>query len=110
MIAGKGKMSPCSYVNEGATSDIRSLLLIKRKTNGSAARKAAIQQRAAAMTSQLNPALLGMNLTSLATANPQAIGGLNNQALTNAMALQSENALRAGLGQLQVPQAASKAQ
>ena len=29
-IAGKGKMSPCSYVNESATSDIRSLLLIKR--------------------------------------------------------------------------------
>eukprot|EP00540_Astrosyne_radiata_P009826 CAMPEP_0116855236 /NCGR_PEP_ID=MMETSP0418-20121206/19138_1 /TAXON_ID=1158023 /ORGANISM="Astrosyne radiata, Strain 13vi08-1A" /LENGTH=711 /DNA_ID=CAMNT_0004488291 /DNA_START=133 /DNA_END=2268 /DNA_ORIENTATION=- len=41
-IAGKGKMSPCSYVNDAATSDIRSLLLIKRKTNGSAARKAAM--------------------------------------------------------------------
>lgn len=39
-IAGKGKMSPCSYVNDAATEDIRSLLLIKRKTNGSAARKA----------------------------------------------------------------------
>lgn len=47
-IAGKGKMSPCSYVNDAATSDIRSLLLIKRKTNGSAARKAAMAQRAAA--------------------------------------------------------------
>ncbi len=44
-IAGKGKMSPCSYVNDAATSDIRSLLLIKRKTNGSAARKAAMAQR-----------------------------------------------------------------
>ncbi|KAL7553240.1 hypothetical protein ACHAWF_016501 [Thalassiosira exigua] len=30
-IAGKGKMSPCSYVNEAATADIRSLLLMKRK-------------------------------------------------------------------------------
>jgi hypothetical protein len=30
-IAGKGKMSPCSYINDMATSDIRSLLLIKRK-------------------------------------------------------------------------------
>eukprot|EP00545_Synedropsis_sp_CCMP1620_P013378 CAMPEP_0119030804 /NCGR_PEP_ID=MMETSP1176-20130426/41216_1 /TAXON_ID=265551 /ORGANISM="Synedropsis recta cf, Strain CCMP1620" /LENGTH=617 /DNA_ID=CAMNT_0006987181 /DNA_START=62 /DNA_END=1915 /DNA_ORIENTATION=+ len=47
-IAGKGKMSPCSYVNDAATSDIRSLLLIKRKTNGSAARKAAMAQRVAA--------------------------------------------------------------
>ena len=43
-IAGKGKMSPCSYVNDTATTDIRSLLTIKRKTNGSAARKAAIAQ------------------------------------------------------------------
>lgn len=46
-IAGKGKMSPCSYVNDGATTDLRSLLSIKRKTNGSAARKAAMAQRAA---------------------------------------------------------------
>ena len=30
-IAGKSKMSPCSYVNDAATSDIRSLLLMKRK-------------------------------------------------------------------------------
>ena len=43
-IAGKGKMSPCSYVNDDATTDIRSLLGIKRKTNGSAARKAAMAQ------------------------------------------------------------------
>ena len=28
-LAGKGKMSPCSYINENATSDIRSLLTIK---------------------------------------------------------------------------------
>lgn len=43
-IAGKGKMAPCSYVNEACTSDIRSLLQIKRKTNGSAARKAALNR------------------------------------------------------------------
>jgi hypothetical protein len=93
-IAGKGKMSPCSYVNEGASSDIRSLLLIKRKTNGSAARKAAMQQRsAAAINAQLNPAVLGMNLQQLAAAS-------SNPLLANAMALLSENALRAGLGQL----------
>ena len=28
-LAGKGKMSPCSYVNDAATMDIRSLLTIK---------------------------------------------------------------------------------
>lgn len=30
-LAGKGKMAPCSYVNEAATEDLSSLLLIKRK-------------------------------------------------------------------------------
>lgn len=33
-IAGKGKMSPCSYINDNATSDLRSLLFIKRRTKG----------------------------------------------------------------------------
>jgi hypothetical protein len=103
-IAGKGKMSPCSYVNEGATSDIRSLLLIKRKTNGSAARKA-MQQRAAAaavMTNPMNPLLAGMNLSALTgAAAAQGLGGMNGQALSNAIALLSENALRAGLPALQ---------
>jgi hypothetical protein len=65
-IAGKGKMSPCSYVNESATSDIRSLLLIKRKTNGSAARKA-MAQRALNLGGGMNPAL-GMGIPGLAGA------------------------------------------
>ena len=65
-IAGKGKMSPCSYVNESATSDIRSLLLIKRKTNGSAARKA-MAQRALNLSGGMNPAL-GIGLPGLAGA------------------------------------------
>ena len=54
-IAGKGKMSPCSYVNEAATTDIRSLLLMKRKNSkekqaeldAAAAKKAALQSGAA---------------------------------------------------------------
>lgn len=109
-IAGKGKMSPCSYVNDAATSDIRSLLLIKRKTNGSAARKAAMQQRASDMIGAFNPALAGMNLQALAAAGGQNLGGLNGQALTNAMALLQENAFRAGLGQLQFGQNNTHAQ
>ena len=91
-IAGKGKMSPCSYVNDAATSDIRSLLLIKRKTNGSAARKAAMQQRAAALN------LSNFPFSALA-ANPAAMAAaatLNPQALTSAMALLSDSALRNG--------------
>ncbi len=45
-IAGKGKMAPCSYVNELATGDISSLLSIKRKKAGisSAAAKLIAQQ------------------------------------------------------------------
>eukprot|EP00977_Amphora_coffeiformis_P000902 scaffold190_cov171-Amphora_coffeaeformis.AAC.27 len=91
-IAGKGKMSPCSYVNDAATADIRSLLLIKRKTNGSAARKAAMQQRAAALN------LSNFPFSALA-ANPAAMAAaasLNPQALTSAMALLSDSALRNG--------------
>ena len=89
-IAGKGKMSPCSYVNDAATSDIRSLLLIKRKTNGSAARKAAMQQRAAAF---------GNFPFSALAANPAAMAAaatINPQALSSAMALLSDSALRNG--------------
>mmetsp|Transcript_29909 Transcript_29909/g.55219 ORF Transcript_29909/g.55219 Transcript_29909/m.55219 type:complete len:590 (-) Transcript_29909:211-1980(-) len=45
-IAGKGKMAPCSYVNEAAKEDISSLLFIKRKKTGvsSAAAKLMAQQ------------------------------------------------------------------
>jgi hypothetical protein len=80
-IAGKGKMSPCSYVNDSATPDIRSLLLIKRKTNGSAARKAALHQQQRAM----NP-LLGLNLQSLAAAGHPGLT-MDAQTLSSAMAL-----------------------
>jgi len=38
-IAGKGKMSPCSYVNDAATLDLRSLLFIKRKTSSSSTKE-----------------------------------------------------------------------
>jgi hypothetical protein len=31
-LAGKGKMAPCSYVNENATPDLKSILMMKRKT------------------------------------------------------------------------------
>lgn len=45
-LAGKGKMSPCSYVNDDTTNDLRSLLSIKRKTSASrAADRAAAKKR-----------------------------------------------------------------
>lgn len=46
-IAGKGKMSACSYVNEHATEDISSLLYIKRK-------KAGVSGTAAKLLAQAN--------------------------------------------------------
>lgn len=39
-LAGKGKMAPCSYVNENATNDLRSLLRMKRKTSATTAKDA----------------------------------------------------------------------
>ena len=44
-IAGKGKMSPCSYVNEAAKEDISSLLFIKRKKTGTNAAAKLIAQQ-----------------------------------------------------------------
>jgi hypothetical protein len=88
-IAGKGKMSPCSYVNESATSDIRSLLLIKRKTNGSAARKA-MAQRAMELQSGLNPAL-GSGLPGLAGGHGAlGLGGYGSLGALNHMHMQKQ--------------------
>jgi hypothetical protein len=110
-IAGKGKMSPCSYVNESATSDIRSLLLIKRKTNGSAARKA-MAQRALTLTGgmNMNPAL-GNGLPGLSGApgmsqmnlnqNLQALNQLQMQKQFSASLLNSDNPLSQLLAQNQ---------
>lgn len=101
-IAGKGKMSPCSYVNEAASSDIRSLLLIKRKTNGSAARKAAIQQqRAAALAASSNGFVLPPGALTGALNFPSlnfAPTNVDPQALANAMAFLQQNSM-AGLMQ-----------
>lgn len=111
-IAGKGKMSPCSYVNESATSDIRSLLLIKRKTNGSAARKA-MAQRALTLSNGMNPAL-GTGLPGLAGApgglgvipipgGPGGLAALNQFQMQNQFGgLYNENPLSKLLAQNQV--------
>jgi len=40
-LAGKSKMSPCSYINDEASEELRSLLFIKRKTSSTAGKKAA---------------------------------------------------------------------
>lgn len=101
-IAGKGKMSPCSYVNEAATSDIRSLLLIKRKTNGSAARKAAMAQRQMPLANGANDLRANLSALAAGVAGAQPGARLNAPVLSNAAALLQENAARAGLGQFQL--------
>jgi hypothetical protein len=63
-IAGKGKMAPCSYVNEHAKEDISSLLFIKRKKTGvsSAAAKLMAQQNRINRT-MANGMGMGMGMT-----------------------------------------------
>lgn len=38
-LSGKGKMAPCSYTNEAATTELKSLLTIRRKTTVSNSRR-----------------------------------------------------------------------
>lgn len=77
-IAGKGKMAPCSYVNEAAKEDISSLLYIKRKKTGvsSAAAKLMAQQNRV-NRAMGGPAVgMGSNLLGLGMGNPPS--GLTN--------------------------------
>ena len=80
-LAGKGKMSPCSYENEKATKDISSLLYIKRKKAGmsAAAAKLIAQQK---------------NLRMLEKAKQTGSSGLNANSL-GLMQLQANQQLHA---------------
>ena len=106
-IAGKGKMSPCSYVNEAATEDIRSLLLIKRKTNGSAARRV-MQQRAAMNTTNVMNPYMGMNFAQMMGGNQtfpfSNESGNGQEAFANALSILQQNMISAGLNQTQASQ------
>jgi len=71
-LAGKGKMSPCSYVNDEITPDIRSLLRIKRKTTGSKDRKNDIQSHSA-----IGGIITDTSNTNSPVVNPVLAGILN---------------------------------
>jgi hypothetical protein len=43
-LAGKGKMSPCSYVNDAATSELKSLLTIRRKATVSNSKRKSLSR------------------------------------------------------------------
>lgn len=78
-MAGKGKFSPCAYTNDAATPDIRSLLHIKRKTNGSAARKLAAERAMASAAAVAPPPTPPQPLFPLANLNPATSAALNAQ-------------------------------
>ena len=81
-IAGKGKMAPCSYVNENAKEDISSLLFIKRRKTGVSKSK-----KAATVVAQhsMNP-IGGMN--SFMMGGPGLMGGLSHPSLISLNGLQ----------------------
>ncbi|KAL7542603.1 hypothetical protein ACHAXR_012791 [Thalassiosira sp. AJA248-18] len=82
-IAGKGKMAPCSYVNEAAKEDISSLLFIKRKKTGvsSAAAKLMAQQNRINRSMGANSLMGGMGGVGGATNSLMMGGALNAGAL-----------------------------
>mmetsp|Transcript_53889 Transcript_53889/g.114491 ORF Transcript_53889/g.114491 Transcript_53889/m.114491 type:complete len:641 (+) Transcript_53889:280-2202(+) len=59
-IAGKGKMAPCSYVNEAAKEDISSLLFIKRKKTGVSSAAAKLMAQQNRINRSLGVAALGL--------------------------------------------------
>lgn len=64
-IAGKGKMAPCSYVNEAAKEDISSLLFIKRKKTGVSSAAAKLMAQQNRINRSLGVAGLGLHGGSL---------------------------------------------
>ena len=71
-IAGKGKMSPCSYVNDAATLDIRSLLLMKRKGSEKEKNSKAAAAAAAAATAANVSDAIGKDSTLLSSSSVHA--------------------------------------
>jgi hypothetical protein len=69
-IAGKGKMAPCSYVNEHAKEDISSLLFIKRKKTG-------ISSAAAKLMAQQNRINRAIELGGMGISGSAALGLIN---------------------------------
>lgn len=80
-IAGKGKMAPCSYVNENVKEDISSLFFIKRKKTGVSSKAATV----VAQHSVMNP-IGGMN--SFMMGGTGLVGGLNQPSLLSFNGLQ----------------------
>jgi len=84
-IAGKGKMAPCSYVNEHAKEDISSLLYIKRKKSGvssTAARLISQQNRLANSIPGAKPAVMSVPGVMMQQAPVSNFGNISQFALS----------------------------
>jgi len=100
-LAGKGKMAPCSYVNDATTNDLGSLLLIKRKTgNEPKAKGGKKRERGDGLETQgsakhathdtpVNPVLAGILYKSAS----ESAGSLHTSTVASPRSKQSQQAL-----------------
>ena len=100
-LAGKGKMSPCSYINENATDDIRSLLFIKRKTNGPKAPQAKKNKNGVVGTENGKPSAGGRKRKAAASKNVQARVIPSGQPASNFVAQGASHPYETALAQQQ---------
>ena len=109
-LAGKGKMSPCSYINENATDDIRSLLFIKRKTNGPKAPQAKKNKNGAVGTENGKPSAGGRKRKAATSKNEQARVIPSGQPASNFVAQCASHPYEMALAQQQALLAAQQQQ
>ena len=109
-LAGKGKMSPCSYINENASDDIRSLLFIKRKTNGPKAPQAKKNKNGAVGTENGKPSAGGRKRKAATSKNEQARVIPSGQPASNFVAQCASHPYEMALAQQQALLAAQQQQ
>eukprot|EP00536_Pseudo-nitzschia_multiseries_P008449 jgi/Psemu1/257253/estExt_Genewise1Plus.C_2140049 len=85
-LAGKGKMAPCSYVNDATTDELGSLLLIKRKQGNEVKTKSGGKKRARGGKEE-KPESAVSNTVSGDTVNPVLAGILYRSTSTSDIAL-----------------------
>ena len=95
-IAGKGKMAPCSYVNEAAKEDISSLLFIKRKKTGVSGTAARFIQQQNRMNRVMIDSVGAMGGSGLAGAAAMGMGMGMNMAGMGAMGMGGMSAAQLG--------------
>lgn len=117
-LAGKGKMAPCSYVNDATTDELGSLLLIKRKqgnepktkTGGKkrdrSGKEAKVRSSATSKTAcdPVNPVLAGILYRSSADTTTISTNNTNNSTLQQSQKAIARVAVGKGVRHGFVPQ------